>query len=62
MAIYAENFAILANEKLEKPLASVPDGLKAKLIDNDFEWAANNRARILDEWQSRYEAKSEPKS
>ena len=62
MAIYAENFAILANEKLEKPLASVPDGLKAKLIDNDFEWAANNRARILEEWQSRYEAKSEPKS
>ena len=27
----------------------------------DFEWAANNRERILDEWNKRYSAKSEPK-
>jgi iron(III) transport system substrate-binding protein len=60
MAIYAENFAILANESMEQPVPNIPDGMKAKLIDNDFEWAANNRARILEEWQSRYEAKSEP--
>ena len=33
-----------------------------KMIDNDFEWAANNRARILDEWPKRYDSKSEPKS
>lgn len=32
------------------------------MIKNDFEWAANNRARILKEWQKRYDAKSEPKS
>jgi iron(III) transport system substrate-binding protein len=60
MAIYAENYAILANESMEKPLPNFPEGMKAKLIENDFEWAANNRARILEEWQSRYEAKSEP--
>jgi iron(III) transport system substrate-binding protein len=31
------------------------------MIDNDFEWSANNRARILDEWTKRYDSKSEPK-
>jgi iron(III) transport system substrate-binding protein len=60
MAIYAENYAVLANESMEKPVPNYPEGVKAKLIENDFEWAANNRARILEEWQSRYEAKSEP--
>jgi iron(III) transport system substrate-binding protein len=60
MAIYAENYAVLANESMEKPVPNYPEGVNAKLIENDFEWAANNRARILEEWQSRYEAKSEP--
>jgi len=31
------------------------------MIDNDFEWSANNRQRILKEWQQRYDNKSEPK-
>ena len=31
------------------------------MIDNDFEWSANNRKRILAEWQSRYDSKSEAK-
>jgi iron(III) transport system substrate-binding protein len=60
MAIYAENYAVLANESMEKPVPNYPEGVKPKLIENDFEWAANNRSRILEEWQSRYEAKSEP--
>ncbi len=62
MAIYAENYAILANQKLEQPVEHLPDGLRDAIIENDFEWAANNRARILDEWQARYDSKSEPKS
>jgi iron(III) transport system substrate-binding protein len=31
------------------------------MIDNDFEFAANNRKAILEEWQKRYDSKSEPK-
>jgi len=31
------------------------------MIKNDFAWAAKNRQRILDEWQKRYDSKSEPK-
>jgi iron(III) transport system substrate-binding protein len=32
------------------------------LAKNDFLWAANNRQRILAEWNKRYNAKAEPKS
>ena len=35
--------------------------ITAKMIKNDFAWAAANRERILKEWQTRYGAKSEPK-
>lgn len=61
MAIYAKNFAILANPALEQPIAGLPAGIRDKLIKNDFEWAANERVEILDKWQARYGAKSEPK-
>jgi iron(III) transport system substrate-binding protein len=61
MAIYAQNYAILANQRLEQPIAGLPDGIRDKLIDNDFEWAANERAAILEEWQARYDSKSEPR-
>jgi len=39
----------------------MPEGLLDAMIDNDFEFAANNRKRILKEWQRRYDSKSEPK-
>jgi len=39
-----------------------PPNIPQSMIDNDFEWAASNRKRILKEWQSRYDSKSEPKS
>jgi iron(III) transport system substrate-binding protein len=45
--------------------APIPEGYPAKpegqLVKNDFDWAAKNRARILEEWSRRYDAKSEPK-
>jgi len=61
MAIYANYYAILAKAELEQPIAGLPEGIRDKLIENDFEWAANNRAAILEEWQARYATKSEPK-
>ena len=33
----------------------------AEMIQNNFQWAANNRIRVLDEWRKRYDGKSEPK-
>ena len=62
MAIYADNYAILAKAAMEKPVASLPAGIREKLIKNDFAWAANNRARILEEWQKRYDGKSEART
>lgn len=35
-----------------------PAGVEASLIKNDFVWAADNRARVLAEWQRRYEGKA----
>lgn len=44
---------------------AIPEGYPAdpqkQLIKNDLQWAAENRAAILDEWSRRYESKSEPK-
>uniref|UniRef100_A0A7C4MPE9 Putative 2-aminoethylphosphonate ABC transporter substrate-binding protein n=1 Tax=Desulfatirhabdium butyrativorans TaxID=340467 RepID=A0A7C4MPE9_9BACT len=43
----------------------VPEGYPAdpskQLIRNDFEWAAKNRDRILQQWAKRYDVKSEAK-
>lgn len=43
----------------------VPEGFPTEpakqLIENDFDWAAKNRARILEEWSKRYDSKSEAK-
>ncbi|MCG8552723.1 MAG: putative 2-aminoethylphosphonate ABC transporter substrate-binding protein [Desulfobacterales bacterium] len=45
--------------------APIPDGFPrnpgAQLIENDFQWAAKNRMRILKEWASRYDGKSDAK-
>lgn len=61
MKIYAKYYAILGNPKMEEAVPNFPADLKARLINNNFEWAASNRASILKEWQRRYDSKSEPK-
>jgi iron(III) transport system substrate-binding protein len=43
----------------------IPEGYpkepEKQLSKNDFDWAAKNRQRILEEWSKRYDSKSEPK-
>ncbi len=60
--MYNTGYAVVAMPGVAKPVPHFPDGLIGKMIDNDFEWAANNRKAILEEWQKRYDSKSEPKS
>jgi iron(III) transport system substrate-binding protein len=62
MVMYNEGYAVLAVPGLAKPVPNIPPNLVDSFIENDFEWAATNRARILEEWTTRYDAKSEPKS
>ena len=58
---YAENFAITGTKTNVKAPEGYPPDPTAQLIKNDFNWAAQNRDRILEEWTSRYDSKSEPK-
>ena len=60
--MYNVGYAVVAYPGIAKPVEHLPDDVAAKMIKNDFEWAANNRKAILAEWQKRYDAKSEPKS
>lgn len=61
MEMYNVGYAVLAIPGMAKPVEHFPEGIVDAMIDNDFEWAANNRAKILEEWSKRYDVKSEPK-
>ncbi|MCP5081698.1 MAG: putative 2-aminoethylphosphonate ABC transporter substrate-binding protein [Alphaproteobacteria bacterium] len=60
--MYNGGYAVVAMPGVAKPVEHFPENLLEKMIKNDFEFAANNRKRILGEWQKRYDSKSEPKS
>lgn len=60
--MYNEGYAVIAIPELAKEVKYFPPGIINAMINNNFEWAAENRKRILKEWQRRYDSKSEPKS
>ena len=60
--MYNEGYAVIGISELAQPVEHFPANIPEKMIDNDFEWSATNRQRILKEWQQRYDNKSEPKS
>ncbi len=60
--LYAKSYAIVALPGIAQQLDHVSGDVQAMLIENDFQWAAQNRERILAEWSKRYDGKSEPKS
>ena len=59
--MYNTVYAVVAYPGVAQPVEFYPDAVAGAMIDNDFEWVAANRMRILQEWQSRYDSKSEPK-
>ncbi len=61
MLLYGKNFAITAQPGVAAPLANVPADYEKRLVKLDFKVAADNRERILAEWNKRYDAKSEIK-
>ncbi|MGB7261440.1 MAG: putative 2-aminoethylphosphonate ABC transporter substrate-binding protein [Albidovulum sp.] len=61
MEMYNVGYAVVGIPGIAKPVEYFPDGINEAMIDNDFEWAANNRSSILEEWTKRYDTKSEPK-
>ena len=61
MIMYNDAYAVVGYKGVAKPVKYFPPETLSQMIDNDFEFAANNRKRILAEWQKRYDSKSEPK-
>jgi iron(III) transport system substrate-binding protein len=59
--MYNTGYAVVAMPGVAKPVDFFPPDLVDKMIDNDFEFAANNRAALLEDWQRRYDSKSDPK-
>jgi len=59
MLLYGKNFAITAQPGVAAPLANVPKDYEARLVKLDFNYAAEQRERILKEWTARYDGKSE---
>lgn len=60
--MYNTGYAVVAYPGVAKPVKHFPPTVIEKMIKNDFEWAANNRKAILEEWQKRYDSKTEAKS
>jgi iron(III) transport system substrate-binding protein len=60
--MYNDGYAVVAIPGVAKPVEHFPDNVVEMMIDNEFEAAANHRAKILEEWAKRYDSKSEPKS
>jgi iron(III) transport system substrate-binding protein len=58
--MYSEGYAVVAMPGVAQKLEHFPENLLEQMIDNDFDWAAENRERILAEWQKRYDSKTEP--
>ena len=60
MDLYAPGYEAVAMPGVPNPTKELQD-IPSKFSKNDFGWAADNRIRILNEWQKRYDAKSDPK-
>lgn len=60
--MYNVGYAVVAIPGIAKPVEHFPPNVAEKMMDNDFEWAANHREAILAEWSKRYDSKSEPKT
>jgi iron(III) transport system substrate-binding protein len=60
--LYNNYYAVVAHKDVSKEIPNYPKNAEQMMMaNNDFEWAAANRDRILAEWTKRYDAKSEPK-
>lgn len=58
---YARQVEVVAYPVSTPPRENMPADVKARMIDNDFAWAAANKTALLDEWRKRFDAKSEPR-
>ena len=55
------SYAVVAYPGLTNVPPFYPPNAEKMMFKNDFAWMAKNRARILEEWSKRYDAKSAPR-
>jgi iron(III) transport system substrate-binding protein len=60
--LYAKAYSVVAFPGAEQPIPNYPAGEVKLMIKNDFNWAAANRDKILEEWEKRYGSKDAPKT
>jgi len=56
--LYASFVSQVAIAGISSNIPDYPAGVAESMIRNDFGWASENRARILDEWTRRYDGKA----
>lgn len=54
MEMYSNNIGIVALNGIKTKLIGYPENFEDKLANIDFYWAAENRNRILKEWEKRF--------
>lgn len=59
--IHSSYYALVGRIGVSNDVPNYPDGEEEALVDVDFYWVAENRDRILAEWQERYGRKDEPR-
>ena len=59
--MYSAIYAVVAYPGVAKQVKHFPTNLLEKMVDNDFQFAAHNRKRIVTEWHKRYDSKSDLK-
>jgi len=59
-ALFADHWSIVAIRDLAEPRPYLPENFLDRLQVIDFQWVADNRERIGEEWQRRYATKVEP--
>lgn len=52
---YAQNFSMVAHQKVHSRNPDFPKSLSQQLVKNDFYWAAEHRDKILRQWSERFE-------
>lgn len=60
--LYASFVSQVAMPGIASSIPDYPAGVAESMIRNDFAWASENRARILEEWARRYDGKAAKKN
>lgn len=61
MKLYSKNAAVTSINTGEVAPKGYPENPLEQLIENDLNWASENREDILNTWENKYGSKSEPK-